>query len=108
MRRVLHGDDEEEQPEVPELTSREARERGVSFEELRQQVIVPTPRPYRAGAYERRLAMFVAARIEEAQIVENMHLLPDNLPINRQPWWKTKVWQALWAGESDAMRQRSR
>ena len=95
VRVALEGDDEEEQVTVSEV---EAMQRGMTTDELRAEKGIVPPPPWVAGAYERKLAQFVSARVDEAQFAEAWHQLPDNLPINKQPWWKTPVWRMYLAG----------
>lgn len=88
-----------------EVTSSEARERGMSMDELRAEKGLLAPqREYVPGAYERRLAEFVRARLEEADFADAWHKLPYDIPVNLQPWWKTAVWKSYLAGRSAGMR----
>lgn len=103
VRVALEGDDEE--PEVP-VSEPEAMQRaeaeGISTAEamvaMRLEKGGGPKRAWVAGAYERKLALFVSARVDEAQFAEAWHTLPDDLPINKQPWWKVLVWRMYLAG----------
>lgn len=86
-----------------EVTSREARERGMTMDELRAEKTVSAPTPYMPGAYERRLAEFVKARMDEADFADSWHKLPYDIPINLQPWWKTAIWLPYLAGKAAGM-----
>ena len=79
----------------------EAKERGISFEELLAEYDVLTPAKFFMGAYERRLTAFVQQRVREAQFAEAWHLLPGDIPIDQQPWWKTFVWEQYLTGFSE-------
>ncbi len=85
----------------------EAKERGISFEQLLAEYNVCTQKAqFFMGAYERRLLVFVQERIREAQFAEAWHLLPGNIPIDQQPWWKTSTWEQYLAGYSETLGQR--
>jgi hypothetical protein len=93
----------EDQPQVSEV---EAMNRGISLEELRDEKGIVDPQPPRIGVYERRLALFTQRRMEEAQFADGWHMLPDNIPINLQPWWKVAIWKCFLAGQSDGYARR--
>lgn len=96
------------EPVNVEVTSREARERGMTMAELRaEKAALVAPNPYTPGAYERGLATFLSARIEEAQWADVWHMLPGNLPIDQQPWWKTSVWFLFLSGRGDGAKVRA-
>ena len=54
--------------------------------------------------YGNLLLMFVLNLIHEAGHVQDLHLLPNDIPIGFQPWWRVGVWEAYWAGHADGMR----
>ena len=75
------------------------------MDELRAEKAPPPSAPYVPGAYERRLGAFVSARIDEAMFADAWHTLPDDVPINQQPFWKTKVWLQFLAGRDEGVKQ---
>lgn len=107
---MLGGAQEEAVAEqtIPEakITRKEADRLGITMQELRERHATPAPQvEYVPGAYERSLARFLAKCIEEAQFAEAWHMLPDNLPINKQPWWKVRTWLRWSSGCADGMRR---
>ena len=54
----------------------------------------------RASYYERELANFINARLDEANMAKELHAWRDNLPWNQQPHWLFEMWQAYWSGEA--------
>ena len=47
------------------------------------------------------IARFLQQRITEASVADAMHLMPDDVPWNRQPAWKWRLWNRYWSGASD-------
>ncbi|KKM05900.1 hypothetical protein LCGC14_1749410 [marine sediment metagenome] len=94
-----------EEPDEPRELPREmeAHERGIPFSQLLEEYEVDTEEHFYLGAYERQLLLFVQARIREAQFADAWHILPGNLPIDQQPWWKTEVWGRYLAGYSETI-----
>ena len=45
-----------------------------------------------------QLTRFLSRRIEEANLLESFHLLPDDRPWAQQPFWKTRIWLAYLQG----------
>jgi hypothetical protein len=45
-----------------------------------------------------RLTQFLSRRIEEANLLESFHLLPDGRPWTEQPFWKTRLMLAYLKG----------
>jgi len=56
--------------------------------------------------YDREMAVFVARRVEEAQVAQALHVFPDDIPWNRQPWWKMAIWNAYWQGDAKGLRSK--
>ena len=48
-----------------------------------------------------KIASFLQQRITEASVADAMHLMPDDVPWNRQPAWKWRLWNRYWSGASD-------
>lgn len=97
---MLWGKDDDEPKALPR--DMEARERGISFAELLEEYgITDGDEVFFLGAYERQLIIFVQQRVREAQFADAWHLLPGNIPIDQQPWWKSSVWQDYLGGYSE-------
>jgi len=56
--------------------------------------------------YHRELARFVSYRVEEVRVAQSFYQLPDNIPWNRQPWWKTFIWMRHVAGEEAGRKEK--
>ena len=71
---------------------------GEAARAKKQAVREPTLRPTEGDLATVR---FMGKRIEEANLLEGFHILPDSRSWSQQPWWKTKIWLRYLRGKHD-------